>query len=475
MANLLTLGSFTDPLNQDMGASKLTNVRAVVRRQEEGRTAIVRLVGTPGLVEICKPSDAECITLRHALKTIWAGYSDGSIYHGVETDTPTYAGKVTVNPDYPVIRMAEDRVALVIASNGTEAGGTGSGYTATQATGVVNANLQTTIEFDPSSVCVTDNITIWAGGSDTYANKSSTMYSSVPLDPANVPANSYATKEARADPVLDVVTTVRNFWPFGTRSIEQWYAAGGTADFPFVTYTNTMLDVGLAARRTLAWVHGKICWVGTDRRVWIGAAQDGQPISPPWVDLMLQQVDLQKLTAFLHSQGGDEFYVLTYENEWTIELAISTMLWNFRTTPGRKDFAGRCAAEIGGGVELIGLATGEVCRVDLTTAYEPAGVIEREIITAWIGQQETRHVVDEVQWTSYLQSPEAGTMLFDWSQDGRKTWKGLRTIAFPAQGHRRAIARCLGSSRRRQLRFRYAGTSAPFAVDELFAVGSDGS
>jgi len=467
MPTLLTLGSFADPLNQDQGAAKLINVRAVLRRQEEQRAAIVRLVGNPGLAKVCQPTTSPCITLQTALGTVWSAHADGSIFYGVETDAPSFSGTVVVNPAYPVIRMAEDRTALVIA-------GHGEGYTATQSGGVVNADFRNTIDFDPTTVCVLDNATIWSGASNEIAKQSDRLYASEYLDPANVPANRWATKEARADPVIDVVTTVRNFWPFGTRSVEQWYDTGNTQDFPFTPFTNSMMDVGLAARRTLATIHGKICWVGTDRRVWVGAAQSGEAMSPAWVDILLQQVDLTTLTAYMYAQGGDEFYVLTKEGEWSIELALSTMLWTYRKSYGRPDHSGRCAIEYGGGVTYVGLDTGEICRLDMTVSTEPSGVLERTIITHWVGDQERRHVIDEVQFTSYL-GPKAGTVQFDWSQDGLQTWKGYRRVAFPKPGERRAIARQLGTSRRRQLRFRYSGTVAPFSIDEIFAIGSPGS
>src|SRR5258705_9704713 len=126
MAALDIIGSFVDPLQQDQGAAKLLNCRAVIRKQEEQKPAQVRLVGSPGLTQVCKPTSSPCIVLCHALGTIWSGHADGSIYHHVEAVNPAYAGTVTVGTP-PIIRMAEDRTCLVIASNGIAGGGTGSG------------------------------------------------------------------------------------------------------------------------------------------------------------------------------------------------------------------------------------------------------------------------------------------------------------------------------------------------------------
>jgi hypothetical protein len=472
------LGSFADPLNQDIGAGKLVNCRIVPRKPQENKPGKVRLVGSPGLTLVSKPSTSPCIAICHALGNIWTGHADGSIYYGVETGIPTRAGTVQVDPSYPVIRMAEDRTALAIASNAdsTGKGGAGTGYTATQTAGVVNANFQASdnIQFDPSAVCELDNQTIWAGASNVYANQSSKMYSSVALAPSNVQANSFATKEARADAVLDVVTLGRTFWPMGARSIEQWYDAGSGSDFPFVAFTNSLTEVGLAARLSLANLHGRVMFVGTDRRIWVGAGQVAQAVSPAWVDLLLQQIDLSQLTAYMYAQGGDDFYVLTYNGAWTIELALSSMSWCYRQSNGRSDHVGRCATEHDSGVTYVGLVTGEVCRVDLTSASEPAGTLTRQIISPWIGSQQTRHNIDTVEMSSYL-GPAAGSFQLDWSADGLQTWKGERLISFPTVGERRAIARQMGSSRRRQLRLQYTGSAAPFSIDEFFLGISQGT
>lgn len=479
MPALDIFGSFADPLNQDQGAAKLVNCRIIVRKQDEQKLSKVRLVGSPGLTKVCKPTTSPCIVLGIAVGTVWSGHANGEIYSGVETATPALKGTVLVgNP--PIIRFAEDRTALAIASNAPNVGGIGgTGYIATAAGSVLNCNFVSTLQFDPSTVCNLDNYTVWAGasnslGTPTPLNQSDKMYSSKPLEPATVPALSFAVAEARADAIFDVVTLGRTFWPFGSRSIEMWYDQGGSADFAFTAFTNTMLEVGLAARRTLASMHGIVMWVATDRRVWLGKGQNGQAISPGWVDLLLQQIDLQKLTAYMYAQGGDEFYVLTYEGQWTIELATSTMTWIYRKTPGRLDHSGRCGIEYNNGFSYVGLDTGEICRVDMTTASEPAGQLERSIITMWVGMQELRHAINKIDVTSYM-GPSAGEFTLDWSEDRQITWRGKRVITWPQPGSRRAIARAMGTSRRRQFRLNYNGAKAPFEMDEFFVEVSEGA
>lgn len=482
MPPLDLLGSFQDPLNLDQGAGKLVNVRVVPREAKEGKPGKVRFVGAPGLTAVCKPTAAPCIAISHAQETVWTGHADGSIWHGVETGAPVRAGTVAVNPAQPIIRFAEDRTALCIATNTNATTSGGTGYIATVSGGVANCGFDASIDFDPSAVAELNNITVWSAASNFYAQQDAKMYSSQPLNPSNVLPNSFATKEARADRVVDLAVSGLVLWPLGSRSLEQWYDPGAETDFAFTAYPNSLFSVGLAARLSLAVLRDIIMFVATDRRVWLCTGQSGQPISPPWVDLLLQQltaVQLSQLTAYAYGQGGADFYILTMPGLWSLELASTTGVWSYRQSPGgRLDHAGRCATEHDGGVTYVGLDTGEVCTVNINSAAEPAGTLSRTMITPYVGSQDARQTFNSIDVTSSM-GPQAGNFQFDWSDNNDvtvggvlitpRTWRGVRQIQMPQPGQRRAIARQCGSGRRRQFRLQYSGTQAPFTIDELFA------
>lgn len=477
MPPLDILGTFQDPLNLDQGAGKLVNVRVIPREQTEGKPGRARFVGSPGLTQVCKPTSSPCISISHALGTIWSGHADGSIYRGVETPAPTLMGSVAVGA-VPVIRFAEDRTALVITSNRNIINPDlyGTAYIATLS-GVTNNGFDTSIDFDPSACAELDNFALYSGASNFYANQNSKMYRSKPLDPANVNANWFATKEARADRVVDLAISGRVLWPLGARSLEQWYNTGADTDFPFQAFPNTLIDVGIAARTSLATLRSNIVFVATDRRVWRCNGQSGQGISPQWVDLLLQQLSLAELgslTSYAYGQGGSDFYVLTLPGQWTLELAGATGVWSYRKSPGRADHAGRCAVEDNGGVTYVGLDSGEVCALDLNSSSEPGGTLSREIITPWVGSEEQRATFNTLDVTSSM-GPAAGVFDLDWSEDRATTWRGARQIILPLPGTRRAIGREFGTGRRRQFRLRYSGIQAPFTIDEMFMYMSPGT
>jgi hypothetical protein len=488
MPPLDLLGSFQDPKNFDQGAAKLVNVRVMPREMKEGKPSKVRFIGTPGLDTVCRPTTAPCIAINHALETIWTGHADGSIWHSVETGVPVLAGFVAVNAQQPIIRFAEDRTALCIATNKNAATPGGTGYTATLTTGVVNADFDASINFDPTTVAELSNITVWSGASNFYASQDAKMYSSQPLAPANVLPNSFATKEARGDRVLDVAISGLVMWPLGSRSLEQWYNPGGQTDFAFTAFPNSLYSVGIASRTSLAVLRDILMFVGTDRRVWLCTGQSGQPVSPTWIDALLQQLtaaELATLTAYAYGQGGSDVYVLTLPAQWTLEFVGSTGVWAYRQSPGgRLDHAIRCATEHDGGVTYVGLDTGHVCTIDINSAAEPAGTIARTMITPWVGSQEARQTYNSLDVTSSM-GPQAGSFQFDWSETtdvsvndvvvSPRTWRGVRQIVLPQPGVRRAIAREFGTGRRRQFRLQYSGAQAPFTIDELFLNVSPGT
>ena len=160
--------------------------------------------------------------------------------------------------------------------------------------------------------------------------------------------------------------------------------------------------------------------------------------------------------------------------QWSLELSSTTGVWSYRQSPGRLDHAARCATEHDGGITYVGLDSGHICTVDIGSALEPGGTLQRTIITPWIGSQDTRGVVNSIDVTSSM-GPAAGTFQLDWSEDRGVTWRGTRHITLPQPGTRRAIGRNFGASRRQQFRLQYSGTQAPFTIDEMFAMTSQGT
>jgi len=108
--------------------------------------------------------------------------------------------------------------------------------------------------------------------------------------------------------------------------------------------------------------------------------------------------------------------------------------------------------EFSGGVTYVGLDTGQICTVDINNNSEPAGTLQRTIITPWLGSEETRQTYNSIDVTSSM-GPAAGNFQLDWSQDKAVTWRGARQITMPQPGTQRAIGRDFGSGRRPAVSF----------------------
>lgn len=452
---LNVVASFASPsFKDDPQGSRLVNCRAVLRQQQvEGKPAATRVVGAPGLVQLCRPSTAACVALGRALGTSWSVHADGMVFRDVHTGGAVAVGQVSPGD---IIRAAEDRTALAIASAGA--------YIATQS----SVAPVTMPDDSPSTVAIADSRTFWAGF-PISSPRSDRMYVSASLAPQTVDANAFATAEARPDAILDLLALGRVLWVFGTGTMEQWYDSAASTDFPYSAYPNSLLEVGLStdARATLAACQGRAWAVCTDGRVWGFEGQQGQPISPAWLDRAIMNVPRSTLAGCAYSYGGDMFYVLTSRGNWTVELTNSLGLWNYRESPGLGYHRARSALQYEpANMVLMGLDNGVIGRLDGSVGTEAGVNMSVGVTFPPIGSQIDKHTLGSVDAVSPM-GPSAGNLLLDWSDDNGATFKGLRTIQMPEPGIKRGVARGLGTTRRRQLRVRYNG-SAPFALDELW-------
>src|ERR1700677_1858140 len=117
MPALNVIASFQNPNGLDYMSSRLTNVRAILNETTQGKKAAVRLIGTPGLTTIWRPSTAVVQALGKALVTTWAVYADGSVWRGVHTSTPILVGNLGPATAASIVRVVEDLTGLVIATD----------------------------------------------------------------------------------------------------------------------------------------------------------------------------------------------------------------------------------------------------------------------------------------------------------------------------------------------------------------------
>lgn len=163
-----------------------------------------------------------------------------------------------------------------------------------------------------------------------------------------VDALDYATAESQPDILLTVKVLGDELWLGGRLSWEVWQPTGDL-DLPFQRIGGRIFGIGITARDTAQKLNvggiDKLCWVGTDRRVYM---TDPNPvkISTPDIEEKLARstVSLTDNTlnpyAVTYPHNGHDFYVLHIPGEGSFAFDLSTKLWDEVTSYGRAHFRG---------------------------------------------------------------------------------------------------------------------------------------
>lgn len=149
----------------------------------------------------------------------------------------------------------------------------------------------------------------------------------------------------------DLISGARSFkrqlFIFGLNVIEPWYNAGAT-DFPFRRNNGLLLEFGSVARGAIARGHGRLFWIGGDRRG-VGSIfmTDGtQPvvISTPAIDAQLQTYsNIDQARGYVYKYDGHLFYDVSFTDAnvtWTFDANLRQ--WYKRQMAGENRFIADC-------------------------------------------------------------------------------------------------------------------------------------
>lgn len=140
-----------------------------------------------------------------------------------------------------------------------------------------------------------------------------------------VSGTDFVTAEAAPDGLVRVVANGRDLLLMGESTIEFYSDTGNPTGFPFSR--GPVLNVGLLGSRAVAGndpgFTGNLMFVGNDRRIYELAAYTPTPVSTPFIESLLQQVDPDDLEASVYSVNGHSCWVLT-SPLWTLVCDQST-------------------------------------------------------------------------------------------------------------------------------------------------------
>jgi hypothetical protein len=160
------------------------------------------------------------------------------------------------------------------------------------------------------------------------------FYLSAIDDGSTLDGLDFSSADTQPDNVVTHRVRKRELHLFGSGSIEIWVNSGD-ADFPFVRYNSTPIDVGLVGPRAVAVAADGIVWVGqTDRgRGYVYELQGHQPvrISTQAVEEALAGATLAECSMWTYHAAGNEFVGINapgMATTWVYD--FSTRQWHER-------------------------------------------------------------------------------------------------------------------------------------------------
>lgn len=232
-----------------------------------------------------------------------------------------------------------------------------------------------------NSVCTIDGYTIFT------KKNSQVFFISALNDTSTYLALDFASAEAESDNLTVCLNYLRQLYLIGTKSIEVWYDTGNNT-FPFERIDGALIKRGTRAKYSAVSDMTGAYWLGDDKIVYQATGYVPARISHFGVEKAIESYSIiDDAFAFIYTQDGHKFYVLTFPSEkktWVYD--ITTQLWHERSSRNPVSFQNEawlanCHASFNG-QELVGDAnTGNIYQLDLTAKTENGNPIVSEVVS----------------------------------------------------------------------------------------------
>lgn len=271
---------------------------------------------------------------------------------------------------------------------------------------------------------------LWIDGYFLLAARSGQFFHSN-LDSLQFDQLDFAEAGANPDNIVGIETLHRRVYIFGDKSIESWFNAGNR-DFAFSRNNNMTINIGCASRASIAVDQNSISFLGNDGVVY--ALLGGAPvrISNESVEFDISESDPTRARGVAYTEEGHRFYLLTlvYDDgrrkAWGYDFA--TGVWHERSQTDilcamrwrkRQNLIGREGAEH---IYDMRLNWGAIERD--SDGLELA--IEREAVSPLVFANLQRFKMRSFHIdVPHREGGEAeDSILVEWSDDGKRTWKG---------------------------------------------------
>lgn len=262
----------------------------------------------------------------------------------------------------------------------------------------------------------------------------------------------FASTEVNPDIGILNVVRGRDALFFGARSLEFWNNTGG-ADFPFSRTTSR--DVGLYAASSVQVLTvsrrdtpsiDTVFFAATDNQgapigVHMLSGYDPVKISPADLDRKIAASSPDDIDSFAYSKDGQAFYVISGET-WSYAYNYATGFWHEPKTESLGRFRGKSYAYFAGKHIVGDVSNGKLYELS-STVYTDGGedLVSRVQLPTVHGYPKRLRWdkvyadcavgVGEVSSEDYIANPE---MMFDYSEDGGKTFSAERRRSMGAAG-----------------------------------------
>jgi hypothetical protein len=281
----------------------------------------------------------------------------------------------------------------------------------------------------------------------------------------------FASIEAVPDVIRVVVAHLDCIWLFGDYSVEVWYDAGA-ADFPFRRQQGGIIYTGTIAANSVTRVGNSLCWLGRDGKVYQAIGTSAKPISTFALDdQIIGYSDVSDAQGMFYSQGGHDFYVLTFPRAvngagatWVYD--NTTSLWHRRSSSdnGIGQWRARSTAQFGSSVMIGDHASSRILIVTQDLETDDGVLVPRVAVFPPIPAGSGRAFMSrfELEMEVGASPLSPATIHLDWSDDGTRTFKpsGGRLLDSGTYGQfgKRVITTRLGSFlKNRVLRLKMLG------------------
>jgi hypothetical protein len=286
--------------------------------------------------------------------------------------------------------------------------------------------------FAPSHVVFTDGYFL------VNRTGSGRFYYSASYDGTSWNALHFATAEYSPDNLQGIVKTSNGtIWLIGKQSVELWSNVG-TAELPWRRIGGSQKEVGCIAPYSIASNGSQVFFLGNSSSgygaVYMGSGYDVQKISTPAIEYMIKQyANIDMADAFVYSDEGHSFYVISFHNEDTLVFDLASGEWHRRGTYNSGSGSNVRQTARGylffNGRHYVGSYTdGSIYEMSLDVYAESGSHIVREIVTNHINNENKilHHLTFELDFERGigLVGEAAPQIMLQFSNDEGHTWSG---------------------------------------------------